>query len=237
MYVLGVCMDIVSMVLGIVVVVVGIVVMIVVVRRGLRRAGYGDLLIVLTKEGMAYMENVEPFVPPTLYTYKCPGSEMCLLVVRNPPIMFYDPRIKSVRKLWIGVEMDMISVTVSPQESQYISLVGESVGEFNVDDIVRLAALSIEKKSYTDTIVIPPNVRVSFTFKIHPTVVKVLTDILRYDSVALTNILSALRSAREAKALAEAVAIRKGAEVQKWLYIGILVMLVAIAIAIIMVVR
>lgn len=216
----------------------GVIVMLMVVVRGIRRSAAGsDILIVLTREGVAYMENVEPLVPPTLYTYRCPGTEMCLMVVRNPPILLYDPRIRRSRKLWIGVEVDMLSTTISPEEMQYLGMVGEAVGEYSTDDIIRLAAASIEKKSYSDTVVVPPGFRVAFTYKLYPTVVKVLTDILRYDAVALTNILSAMRSAREAKALAEAVAIRRGAEVQKWIYIGIMIMLVAIAVAIVMVVR
>lgn len=216
----------------------GVLLMVVVILRGAKgSASSGDMLIVVTPEGLTYSVNVTPLVPPNLYTYSCPGTEMCLMVARNPPLLLYDSKAKRTRKLWIGVEVDGLAMTVSPEEAHIISSVSDAVGEYNIDDVVRLAKLAIDKKAFDESVVLPGGFRVTFTYKVYPTVIKVLTDILRADSVALANILSALRAAREAKTLAEAVAIRKGAEFSKWMYLGIFILMAAIAVAIIMFMR
>lgn len=215
-----------------------IVIILLIASRKVAKGGGGDeRLVILTPEGLTYMVDVTPLVPPALYTYSCPGTEICIMVARNPPLLLYDPVGKRTRKLWIGLEVDGLSITLSPEEAQTLSLVQESVGDFQVDDIVKLVRYAVEKKAYSDAVVLPSGFRVAFTYKIYPTVVKVLNDIIRSDSVALVNILSALRSAREAKALAEAVAIRKSAEASKWMYIGILVLLIGITIAIVLTTR
>ncbi|MEM4976055.1 MAG: hypothetical protein QXT64_01880 [Desulfurococcaceae archaeon] len=193
--------------------------------------------MVITPEGLTYSFPVTPLVPPTLYTYECPGTEMCLMVARNPPLLLYDGKTKSSRKMWFGVEVDGLTLTITPYEAQALSMAGEAVGEFNVDDIVRLVKYAIDKKGYSENVVIPGGFRVSFTYKIYPTIIKVLTDILKSDATALTTILSSLRAAKEAKTLAEAVAIRRGAEATKWLYIGMFILLAAVALAIIMFTR
>lgn len=204
-------------------------------RRGVKVPG--DVLIVVTPEGLTYSFPVTPLVPPTLYTYECPGTEMCLMVARNPPLLLYDSKTKSSRKMWFGIEVDGLALTITPHEAQALSMAGEAVGEFNVDDIIKLVKYAIDKKSYSENVVIPGGFRITFTYKVYPTIIKVLTDILKSDAVALTTILSSLRAAREAKTLAEAVAIRRGAEATKWIYIGIFILLAAIAFAIAMFAR
>jgi len=220
--------------------VAAVAVVVAVIAYGVRKSSSkapGDTLVVVTPEGITYSFPLTPLVPPNLYTYECPGTEMCLMVARNPPLLLYDGKTKRTRKLWFGIEVDGLALTVTPDEAQSISLVGESVGEFNIDDVVRLVKHAVEKKSYSETVVVPGGFRIAFTYKIYPTVIKVLTDILKADAVALTSILSSLRAAREAKTLAEAVAIRKGAEITKWIYIGIFILLVAIAFAVAMLTR
>lgn len=213
----------------------GIVALAVAIRRGMSRSRVGeDFVVVYKPDGISTSYSVEVLVPPSLYTYSCQSTELCLMVARSPPIVFQDPRTKRLRRMWIAVEQEGLALTMSPEEIHTISVAAEALGNPKTDDILSLVRMAIEKKSYGNAVRLPNGFRIAFTYTVYPSVVNVLTDILRSDAVALSSILAALRAAREAKTLAEAIAIRKGVEIRKIVQWGILALLIAISIAVAM---
>lgn len=217
--------------------VIGVLIVIAIIIRGITRSrsrGGGDFVVVYNPDGLSTSYTIDPLVPPSLYTYRCQSTELCLLVVRSPPITYQDPRTKSIRRMWIAVEQSGLAMTLSPDELHTISVASEAVGDYNIDDILLLVKSAIEKKTYSEHVKLPGGFRVAFTYKVYPAVTRVLADFLKSDAVALSSILSALRTAREAKTLAEAVAIRREAELKKYMYIGIVVLLILIGLAILM---
>lgn len=220
---------------SLVMIVVGIIVMILIVLMLLRRGAVGgrvsgDFVIVLSSNGPAKSYPIEPVAPPRLYQYKKGSGEVCLLIADTPPIPFQGK--KGVNNMFIAVESDILSLALNPGTVDVISTVSGSTKSVSVDDVIDLVSYMLEKKSESDAIVVPPNIRVAFTYKYNPAGISIIEDLLRSDASILSTVIANLRAAQTAKELAQAVAIRAGAEAKRWTSIAIMIVMITIGIAV-----
>ncbi|MEM2569222.1 MAG: hypothetical protein QXT67_04710 [Candidatus Bathyarchaeia archaeon] len=214
------------------IVVIGIMVALSVAKRsGGERAGK-DYALILRSSAPAQFYPIEPIAPPKLYQYKRESGDVCLLIADTPPIAYFAK--KQIRNLFIGVEKDLVSLAINPESVDVLSSASEATKEIPASDIIDVVSYMLEKKAENDTIVIPPNLRVTVSYKYVPEGVSLIEKLLASDASIISTVIASLRAATAAKDLAQAVAIRAGAESRKWFTIAIAIVMVAIAAAILL---
>lgn len=194
----------------------------------------GDFVVVVRPDGTTTSYDLEQLIPPVLYTYSPSQDVLGLLIVRSPPLVYYDPRKGVYRRMWFAVEKNLVALTLDLGEAHVLSLANDVLGNFNVDDVIRLVEESITKRVYEQNIVLPNEVRISFSYNIHPAVGRIVGELLKTRAEAFTSVLAGLRVAKEAKALAEAAALRGKIGVQRIVSIAILIIVIALAMVLIM---
>lgn len=213
------------------VIVIGIIIVLA-LPRGVRAGGVAskDFVIVLRSNAPAQSYPIEPVAPTKLYQYKRENGDTCLLIADTQPIPFISK--KQARNMFIAVESDLVSLAVDPGSVDALSSVSDAIKDVSSDDIINVVSYMLEKKSDNNLVAIPPNLRVAVTYKYAPKGISIIEKLLKADASIISTVIAGLRAASAAKELAQAAAIRAGAEARRWYTLALVIVMIMIGLAV-----